>query len=361
MMFEKYRSMRIDETRESFDTSGHYLIDISTMLKTEPVRLIEENIEIDCMTQERLGNFVQDMEEEMRKMENEDINMHKIDTAMTAAANKHTKKKIRKRNHRKERGRQDAVWMNRNIREEIKLRKRYNRLKRSNLDPNTEEQFKKRYQEQKMKVKELVREEITKHELKITDEIKRDRNRKLWENINYLRGKSKTKSTEAHVYDENGNKIPEDKAKESRTSYWKSIYRKSENDIDDICSRTKDHYAQDLENEDVEVNDHRFHHSIQEHHMDYALKTEPEARYIMPMNAPIITPTQLKNQIRKMKNRKAPGNNNLPAELYKELSKSETCLEKMTKAMNNTVIHKDVPENWSASKTNSYRKLKSQL
>ena len=33
--------------------------------------------------------------------------------------------------------------------------------------------------------------EITKYEIKITDELKADKNRKLWQNVNYLRGKNK--------------------------------------------------------------------------------------------------------------------------------------------------------------------------
>ena len=85
--------------------------------------------------------------------------------------------------------------------------------------------------------------------------------------------------------------------------------------------------------------------------MDYAIEIGPEERHVNPMDAPKITCEQLENQIKKMKNKKAPGNNKLASELFKEVAKDDVSLQKLTVAMNNTVTRKEIPEEWTKSTT----------
>ena len=358
-MLEKYSHMKIDEDREMTDISDHCMLKVVLSLKTDKTRQKQDNVVTNCLTEERLRDFVENVEGKLREMEDSDVNMDKIDCAMKEAAETHIRKVNKKSGRGKEKGRYETIWMTREIKKEIDLRKRLNRLKRNNLDPDIETRFNKKYQEQKQKVKEIVREEVHKHEQKVTDEIKKDKNGKLWENINYLRGKSKNKKTGVGIYDENGTVIEEDKIRENLTTYWKEIYRKAENNIEEIWIGTRDQYTAELDNNSVEVNGYRFPSSVQEH-MEYAIEIRPEERHKNPMDTPKITSTQLKNQIKKMKNKKAPGNNKLPAELYKEIAKNEVCLEKMTTAMNNTITKKDIPEEWSRSTTKLIPKTKNQ-
>ena len=270
-MLEKYKYMKIDEDRELTDLSDHCVLRVMLALKTEKVRQKQNNVEVNCLSEERLEKFVGTVEKELSKVEDSNINMGKIDAVMKEAAGTHIKKVNRKARHKPEKGRYETIWMTEKVRKEIKLRKRFNRLKRNNLNPDIEAKFTKRYQEQKQKVKEMVREEVHKHEQKVTEEIKKDKNGKLWENINYLRGKNKNKITGIGTFDENGAVIEEKNCKENLTSYWKGIYRKSENNIDEIWNSTKEQYILGLENNTMEINEYRFPSTLREQKMVTAI------------------------------------------------------------------------------------------
>ena len=356
-MMDKYVGMSIDEEREIFDLSDHCMLRVELTLKAEQVRQKQNNVVVNCMTEERKTKFVKAVREELEKVQDMSMNMERFDSAMKEAAKAHIRKTNKGSKYQKEKGRYETIWMTEKVKKEIKLRKRYNRLKRGNLDPDIEEMFKKKYQEQKQKVKNMVREEVQKHERKITEEIKRDKNGKLWEKLNYLRGKNKTRKIETQIFDENGTKIEENKLKEDMTLFWEGIYRKTGNNIEEAWTQTKEQYSLELENQNVQINGYRFPVGIQEH-MDYAIEIRPEERHINPMDVPKITPEQLEIQIRKMKNKKAPGNNKLTSELYKEVAKNDVCLQKLTTAMNNTIARKEIPEEWTKSTTKLIPKTK---
>ena len=185
--------MKIDETREIFDLSDHCLMEVELMMEGEQVRLRQQDVVINCYAEANMRRFTEAVERDLEQMEAETINMREVDSAMMRAAETHIRKKRKVKENKREKGRYQTIWMTKEIEREIKSRKKFNRLKRNNLNLEIKEIFNKKYQEQKQKVKSLVKEEIYKHEAKITEEIKNDRNRKLWENINYLRGKNKKK------------------------------------------------------------------------------------------------------------------------------------------------------------------------
>ena len=75
------------------------------------------------------------------------------------------------------------------IRIGIKERKKLNRLKRNESNIQLRNELEEKYKRKKKEVQSMIKEKITKHEIKKTSEIKSDRNNKLWENIKKLRQK----------------------------------------------------------------------------------------------------------------------------------------------------------------------------
>ena len=133
----------------------------------------------------------------------------------------------------------EPIWVNDDIRRKIKKRKEYNRKKRNAQDPVAAERYATLYQIQKKEAKDAVKKAKEKYECKITSEIKSDRdNRKLWEQINTLKGKVKSRS-EITIYDEDGEELGKEKIQEETNKFWNSIYRKSSNNIQDIWNTEK--------------------------------------------------------------------------------------------------------------------------
>ena len=119
------------------------------------------------------------------------------------------------------------------------------------------------YKVQKEKVKGIVKEEIYKHEKKITDEIKSDKNRKLWDNINFLRGKNKNRNSKADIYNNDGIKLECTEARGKINEFWKTIYQRNENEIAEKWQNAKEEYERHLENEQILANDMTFPYQIQ--------------------------------------------------------------------------------------------------
>ena len=197
----------------------------------------------------------------------------------------------------------------------------------------------------------LIKEEITKYEKRITEEIKADRNRKMWENINYLRGKNKTYSNtkkENYIYDENGDKI--DNTKDIMKNFWSKIYSKHENHTKTNWNQNRETYKENLEDNTIEIGGTKFHYSLQEH-LDMCYKIDETTRFIKPMQNPKITEKELIQQVRKMKNKKTPGPDNIKVEIYKNLIENKNCCSKLLKSLNDTIQKNTIPNNWRYSTT----------
>ena len=93
------------------------------------------------------------------------------------------------------------------------------------------------YKEQKIKVRELIKKEIRKHEEKIVEEIKQDKGGKeLWNNIRKISGKE-VKKKELKIYDEDGKELEEIEAKEKIERFWKQIYQTHQNKIEEYWNQ----------------------------------------------------------------------------------------------------------------------------
>ena len=349
--YKFFKEMSIDEEKDIFDLSDHCIIDVTLSIKKEGTMIKKEKIKIKCLNEERLEKFSSNVEQDLREIDDDIINMQTVDNIMEKAAKEHLEITVTKKGDVHEKGSYEPVWINDGIKREIKTRRKFNKLKRNNMDPLTENYFSKKYEDQKQKVKTIVKEAINKHEQKITNEIKEDRNRKLWDNINYLRGKnSKNNIKETKIYEDDGEKIPQHQIKDKVGNFWKDIYQHSNNSICETWVNDKENYKATLDSTQMTVDEYNFPFQLQEH-IDYFMQITPRDRFIRPMEEPKITGEDVKRQTNKMKNKKSPGPNNLSAELYKSVIKSETSLEKITKSMNNTINKIEIPQNWYNSKT----------
>ena len=174
-LFRYYKEMKIDENKEVFDLSDHCMISVTLALGVEKMEERERTLEITCLSRERMQKFNEKVEQELEKIDNDEINMDKIDSVMEQVAKDHLIKKVVQRNGKGQKGKMEPIWMNKEIKAEIKKRKKYNRLKRNNLNLEEEDKFNKMYLEQKDKVKAIINKESYEHEKRSQTILKRIR------------------------------------------------------------------------------------------------------------------------------------------------------------------------------------------
>ena len=122
-----------------------------------------------------------------------DLNTHNDRAAEKTLMSKY-KRRLLKNNQRKS----EAPWVNDEIRNEIKKRKKLNREKRNCNDVTKMEL----YIKQKKLVQTKIREQMNIYEMNSTNVIRQDRSRgkKIWYNINKLRGKITDKDKKVVLY-----------------------------------------------------------------------------------------------------------------------------------------------------------------
>ena len=108
----------------------------------------------------------------------------------------------------------EPTWLTETIKSKRKERREINRLHRKEKDENKKEELWGKYGDKKAEVQELVRIEIVKNERNLSEEIRGD-NKKMWENINKLRG-TKRKSEDFDVFNEDGKRIKKQKRQKKK-------------------------------------------------------------------------------------------------------------------------------------------------
>ena len=242
----------------------------------------------------------------------------------------------------------ESVWMNDEIREAIKERRKINRQVRNCKNPVEKDRLAKLYQAQKEKVQILIRAAMEKYEMELTKEILQDRgNETLWRNIGKLSGKKTKRGTEEKIY-QDGKLMELEKALEDFFKFWRLIYNLNENKIEEVWG------ADTLEEliEEFKKEERKMHVNLIEH-MDMAMPTK---EIIIPMKATEMKDEELKENLRKLKNNKAAGTDKLKAELFKELGKRGKCREVMLRCFNSVLEGGDTPESWNISRTKMIRK-----
>ena len=128
-------------------------------------------------------------------------------------------------------------------------RKEFNRQQRNeNRKKNEKYLIWERYKEQKIKVRELIKKEIRKHEEKIVEEIKQDKGGKeLWRNIRKISGKE-VKKKELRIYDEDGKELEEIEAEKRIERFWIQTYQTHQTKINKYWDQVeKETYEREME------------------------------------------------------------------------------------------------------------------
>ena len=355
-LYQIFSEMNIDEDREILDISDHMMLNVTIKIKDNKKEVTPmENDYYMSLNERKMEAFIRDFETELQNTT--DITLEKYDELIIKISDKILKTKVIK-SRKGEKGKVEPIWMNKEIKNEIKERKKYNKLKRYCLNNQESDHYEKKYIEHKTKVQSLIKEEITKYEKRITEEIKADKSKKMWENINYLRGKNKTNkkvNTENCIYDENGDKIYN--ANTEIKNFWSKIYLKHENNTKNNWSQNKEAYKESILDENLEINGTKLHYSLREH-FDMCYNIDDTTRFIKPMKTPNITEKELIQQVKKMKNKKTPGPDNIKTEIYKKLIENKNCCSKLLTSLNDTIQNNTIPNNWRYSTTKLIEKKK---
>ena len=268
------------------------------------------------------------------------------------------------------------------MRNEIKERKRINRLQRNETNVQLKEQYGKQYKMQKEKVKSIVREEMFKYEDRKTTEIrdKKNGNNKMWENIKELRGIESKRDRELKVYNNEGKELTGiEKEKEIR-EFWEGIFRKHKNRIEeiwDVGERTRHRENIDsIRNRNVELIRYKVDNRIREH-IDGVMRVEGRngeligtvereirtqgdivgIQRVRDKYREIVTrdhrieEKEVKETLKKVKGKKSAGLDGLKPELYKELGNSRDCVKALTVGYNRILDEGGEPSSWGSSRT----------
>ena len=352
-LYEKCKSMKIDEEKQVLHISDHNLISIEFKARQKCGNSYNKKKweEVECYRKEdaALTEFGDEVEKEWSNRSIESV--EEMTISMLEVADRTLKKIIRRRiSGEGEWESMESVWMNDTIREAINERRKINRQRRNCKDPVERERLTRLYQAQKEKVHVMIREAMEKYELELTKEILEDiGNEKLWRNIGKLAGKKTKRGTEEKIY-QDGKLLEIEKALEDFFKFWRLIYNLNENKIEEVWD------ADTMEGliEEFKREENKMHINLIEH-MDMAMSTK---EMIIPMEATKMIDEELKENLRKLKNNKAAGPDKLKAELFKELGKRGTCREVMLKCFNNVLEGGDTPESWNISRTKMIKKEK---
>ena len=249
----------------------------------------------------------------------------------------------------------EKPWISENTKRDIKKRNELNRAKRNEKDKAAAERLTKRWKEQKYKVQQMVKKELEEHEINVTNEIKSgtDRQKKLWKNLNKLRGKENKNEDDFKVFDEAGKEIDKITSGKLAGEHWGQIYRAHNNDITEIWGEeVMEEMLAKNKKEEEEIKG-----LIQtREHLDMAMKVDP----IVPaMEESKMDKEKITDKIRNgLKTKKSGGTTMLKSEVYKEIEKSEVCMDTVSRCYRDVIDNRNIPERWKESRTKLIPKKK---
>ena len=192
--------MQIDEKQEKFDLSDHNLIETTLKMDCDHINYQRrgewENIEYYKTDEQSIHSFITELEDNLGKEDNlipmEDLNMMIRQVADDKLKTTYRRRLITSEHYITK----EKPWVTDEIRDAIKRRKELNRAKRIYKDEEERKMKFNLYLAQKSKARAMIKEEMEKHEMKVAKNIRHDKSRgkKIWDNIDKLRGKMKTNS-----------------------------------------------------------------------------------------------------------------------------------------------------------------------
>ena len=305
-MHKIFLEMTIDEEREVLDLSDHNLIEIKINITRNKTNSITRQVSADhyyfSTKTEHLETFRAEMESTLTT--NEITGMKQLNDVMETVAEFTLKRKYKKRPIVDKNNKQpkEKPWFSEEIKKGIQKRKERNRKWR-NAKSEDKEQLKGEYYEQKKYVQKLIKEAILTYEKKITNEIRqsKDNGKTLWKNINKLKGMDLENKVDM-IYDEEGSKLEPEEERRQMRNFWKNIYGKHENTIDEKWNvDERETYKQKfLEVNQPQVHKHQNIPPEVKEHMDLIFNTDEILIYETNLREHLDMEYMLETQIKPM-------------------------------------------------------------
>ena len=332
-LYDKHINMFIDEKRTMLDISDHNLVRVwfqignnnfRTNFKKKPVK----EITWISRDQDRLDQCARSFKAKIGKK----ISFRKcIDKIKTSANSTMKRRKKIRPGGKKELKLRAAEWVDRELIDNVKLRSKLNKewryARKRNEPDEILQQYKQRYLEQKSKTALMTGDKKSAWENKKINETWKD-SKKFWVMIKELLGKDKEMTDEAFIFTEQGDKHEIMSCKNDFIKDWtKYVYQKLEKaDFsfwtgDDKQKGMKQQMEEEMTEEDSEI-----------------------------MCNPVITEKEFTDTINNMKNNRASGVDNIPAELMKVLIKDDQTRKYLLKCFNRALTER-VHEDWLLSRT----------
>ena len=359
-MYGHFENLFIDEAKEKFDLSDHHMLEARFKVTTRNKKAVYGNEYKEHtylkINEENTNIYLNEMEKWIEERQNTG-KLEDFQTAMKTISKKVMERKLRKKLCTSAYKKEEPIWFNSEIKKEISKRRQINKSVRKAANAEEKKRLWDLYLKQKWKTQKLVKEAVWKHEEKITANIKNDKdNRKLWEHIRFLKGDITKKKETVEIYNENGEKLESERVEEEMHSFWKEVYQRHENNIQEIwntenkreyetkMAREENTYFNGIEDEgEIVVMGAQL-----EEHLDAVMQVP---HYIVPMKDYKVTIIELKRQLKKAKEKKSPGPDGIKAELYKVMTDSEKCLTELTKCYNNIIELGVKDDGWTISNT----------
>ena len=349
-----FEEMVIDQEREKFDLSDHNMITVHLKVPMAKApnfnRGKEEVVEYYRIEEEALQEFAEEVCKRFK--EQETTTLKKFNTIMQDVADEKLKARYVRRAIGLKGQMKEPPWVTKEIKKEIKKRKEINRKKRKAKTPEEASSLEVLYQQQKRKVQSLVKDQLSMHEKKITEEIRHSTNRSkaLWKNIDKLRKKERRKNEETNLYNSEGEKLKSKEEKEELAEYWKTVYQKHENDISQVWNEEiRREYIENLTVKDETTNSRR---PLQDHED----MVNTANREIEVMTQPVITEDKVERCIRNLKDKTSAGPDGLKPEMYKAFKSTKQGVELLTICLQKELEEKEKMSEWKQSRTRMIKK-----
>ena len=332
-LLDKHISMYIDERRAMLNISDHNLVRVWFQLGNSNSRTNCKKKTLKDMTwisrdEDKLAQCAKSFKSKIGKKISFRKCIDKIKTSVDSTMKR--RKKIRP-GGKKGIKLLAAEWIDRELLDNIKLRSKLNRewrYARKRSEPKEIlKQYEQRYLKQKSITALMTGDKKSAWESKKIEETWKD-SKKFWVMIKELLGKNKELTDEAFVYTEQGEKQEIMTCKNNFIQIWtENVYQKLEKadfsfwNGDDKHIGMKQLMEEEMTKEDSEI-----------------------------MSTPIITEKEFTETINNMKNNRASGVDNIPAELMKVLIKDEQTRKYLLKCFNRALTER-VHEDWLLSRT----------
>ena len=337
LLYQKHIGMWVDEEKTMLNISDHNLVrawfqigsEHLPKLKKKPVK------EITWISREpeRIELCVKNFKTKIGKKHSFKKCMNKIKSSIECTM----RRKLKKRpGGKKQVTIKAAPWVDTELIENIKLRSQFSRewrYARKRKEPEEViNRYKQKYIQQKNKTAILTGQKKSLWEEKKIAETWGD-SKAFWKMIKELLGKQKESTDEAFIFTEEGEKKEIGTYKKEFISKWTSqVYQKLEKaDFSFWYDRENGQKQKMLKQMTEEFND--------------------------IMENPVISEKELIDTINNMKNNKATGVDNIPAEVMKALIKDDQIREYLLKCFNRALVE-EVHQDWLVSRTTMIPKNK---